>query len=217
MFIEKRHRRTDLAWRTKAALESVVLQKSGLHGVQRTVSARKSFDGDDIVVRMHHRESQAGIDAAAVHQYRACTALPAVTAFLGALEPQVFPQGIQQRDSRFQLQFMNGLIHLQRHRCGNRRCHRRVRIARRTLRMRCRAICVYGHRQGRGACRSGCCRLQNKVTRRIGAAVQGRMCARNLRAGAPAGRQCQYLAVQQSRSSARATRAHIRRDGAASS
>ena len=55
---------------------------------------------------VHHRERQAGVDAAAVDDHRAGAALAVVAALLGAGEVQVLAQRVEQRRARVELQCM---------------------------------------------------------------------------------------------------------------
>src|SRR5260370_36007180 len=60
---EERHCRTDLTGCTEPALESVIPQKGGLHGMQAAVLAGEVLDGDDVIVPMHDREGHRRIDS----------------------------------------------------------------------------------------------------------------------------------------------------------
>ena len=56
----------------------------------------QTLDRGDPGVLVHNRQGQAGIDAAAIHQNGAGAALALVAAFLGAGQPQIVPQGVEQ-------------------------------------------------------------------------------------------------------------------------
>ncbi|VXC67062.1 hypothetical protein SPHINGO8AM_180051 [Sphingomonas sp. 8AM] len=55
------------------------------------------LDRHDLVVLVHHRQRQAGIDPPPVHQHRARAALAVVATFLGAGQPQMFAAQVEQR------------------------------------------------------------------------------------------------------------------------
>src|SRR4051794_21039158 len=57
----------DLARRAITALVAVVFHESGLHGMQ-IVGTAEAFDRGDRVALVHHRERQAGGDAAAIDE-----------------------------------------------------------------------------------------------------------------------------------------------------
>ena len=105
VLVEQGDRRADLPRRAVAALEGVVLDERGLHRVQRLGRA-EALDGGDVDAFLHHRERQAGVDAAAVDEHGAGAALAAVAALLGAGQAGVFAQRIEQRDARLEHQFM---------------------------------------------------------------------------------------------------------------
>src|SRR5206468_2304075 len=75
----------DLARGAEAALEAVVLDEGGLHGVQLAIP-RQALDGEHVGAVVADGERQAGVDAPAVDQHRAGPALAAVAALLGAGE-----------------------------------------------------------------------------------------------------------------------------------
>src|SRR5262249_42470117 len=93
----------DLARRAVAALEAVMIHEGSLHGVERTGRAQ-TLDGDDVVVLMHDRKGQAGIDPPAVDQHSAGAALPVVAALLGAGEVEVLAEGVEQRGTEVYLE-----------------------------------------------------------------------------------------------------------------
>jgi hypothetical protein len=119
-FLQHRHRRADLPGGAVAALVAIVFDERSLHRVQ-FVRGAQPFDGGDLRARVHHRQGQAGIDAAAVHQHRAGTALAVVAAFLGAGQVQVLAQCIQQGDAGVQLQRARLAVDLEGH-LGGHRC-----------------------------------------------------------------------------------------------
>src|SRR5262245_40868411 len=90
---QQRHRAHDLARRAVAALERVLGDEGGLHGMQR-LAAGQPLDGRDGRALRHDRQRQAGVHAAAADQNRAGAALPVVAALLGAGETQALAQGI---------------------------------------------------------------------------------------------------------------------------
>jgi hypothetical protein len=58
-----------------------------------------TFDGGDLVVRVHDGEGEAGVDAATVNVDGACSALAVVAAFLGAGQGQVFAETVEEGGS----------------------------------------------------------------------------------------------------------------------
>ena len=102
--VEHRDRRADLPGRAIAALVAVVLDEGRLHRMQ-VLRRAQAFDGGDLVALVHHRQRQAGIDAAPVDDHRAGAALAVVAALLGAGQVQVLAQRVEQRGARVEFQF----------------------------------------------------------------------------------------------------------------
>src|SRR6266404_8063248 len=86
-FFYASHRRANLSGCAVAALKSVMLDECSLDGVQ-FFAMGEPFDGRDLVAFMRDSQTEAGIDAAIVHQHRARTALAMVASFLRAGEMQ---------------------------------------------------------------------------------------------------------------------------------
>ena len=74
---------TDLARCAVAALEPIVLDEGGLHGM-KIARLAETFDCRDLVAFMHDSEGQAGIDAASVDHDSARTTLAVITSLLGS-------------------------------------------------------------------------------------------------------------------------------------
>ena len=75
----------DLARGAVAALKTVVLEEGGLDGV-KIIAVREAFDGGDFGSIDGDGEGEAGVDAAAVDEDGAGSALAVVAAFLAAGE-----------------------------------------------------------------------------------------------------------------------------------
>src|SRR5579883_2451010 len=78
--------------------------------------ARQSFNRNNISILTGHRKDQAAIHASSVEQYSAGTALPVVTSFFRADDPQVLTQRIQQRCSRIDRKLVVRAVYLQNYR-----------------------------------------------------------------------------------------------------
>ena len=85
----------DLAGGAVAALEAVVFEEGGLDGVEG-VAVGEAFDGGDLGSVGGDGEGEAGVDAAAVDEDGAGSALAVVAAFLAAGEFEVFAQGVEE-------------------------------------------------------------------------------------------------------------------------
>src|SRR5688572_3555416 len=112
---EKADRGADLPRSAVAALEGVVLDEGGLHGVE-LVALCEAFDGRDLAALQGGGEGQAGQHAPAVDEDSAGPALALVAALLRAREVQPLAQGIEQDHARVELQPVRGAVHLQGHR-----------------------------------------------------------------------------------------------------
>jgi hypothetical protein len=86
-----------------------MLDEGGLHRVQRAV-AGEPFDGRDLVALLHDRKGQAGVDPTAVDQHGAGAALPEVAPLLGAGQPEMLAQRVEQGGARVQLQAVLGAV-----------------------------------------------------------------------------------------------------------
>ena len=101
--LEKSDRGHNLAGGTVAALIAVVFDEGSLHGV-KVVGLADAFDSGYLVHRVHDGEGEAGVHAAAVDVNRAGAALAVVATFLCSRQVEVFPQAIEQRGARVELQ-----------------------------------------------------------------------------------------------------------------
>src|SRR3954454_492905 len=79
--LQQRDGRTNLTRRAVAALESVVADERGLHRMQRSV-CRKTFDRGDPLARVHDRQREARVVAAAVDKHRTRAARTLIATFL---------------------------------------------------------------------------------------------------------------------------------------
>jgi hypothetical protein len=116
-FLKNGDRRANLAGRAVAALEAIVFHKCGLHRVQ-ALGRTKAFDSGHLCALVHHCERQAGIDPLTIHDDRASTALPMVTALLCADQIQVLSEGIKQSRPIVQFQRLPPTVDIQ---CDRRR------------------------------------------------------------------------------------------------
>ena len=98
------HRRHDLSRRTVAALEGVLLEEGGLHGVERAVFVGQPLDGGDRAALDLCCQSQAGQHPLAVDMDGAGAALALVAAFLGAGQRKPVAQRIEQRHAGFDVE-----------------------------------------------------------------------------------------------------------------
>jgi hypothetical protein len=147
--LEDGDRRADLAGRAEAALEAVMLDERGLHGVQAAGRA-EALDGRDPIVLVHHGEAEACVDAAAIHDDGAGTALAVIAAFLRSGEMQVLAQRVEQRGPGIELQRARDAVHLEGHGCERGGCRRSCHGARRRGQPR-----QHGRRAGRQNAASG--------------------------------------------------------------
>ena len=97
--------------RAEAALEAVMLLERGLHRVQRAVLG-EAFDRGHIGAVRRQREHRAGLHALAVHMDRARAALAGVAANMGAGEPQIVADEIDQQRAAFDLAGHGFAVHL---------------------------------------------------------------------------------------------------------
>src|SRR5580704_7583972 len=98
-FFQQRRGGHDLAGGAITALKTVMLQKSGLDGMQFTILGQ-AFDSGDLVPLMHDGKRQARIYAASVYVHRACAALSVVATLLCARKLKVFAQRIEKSHAR---------------------------------------------------------------------------------------------------------------------
>jgi hypothetical protein len=82
----------------------------------------KTFDRRDAISLMHHRERQAGVDAAALNNDRAGATLAVIAALFGAGELQVLSQSVQKRRTYVEFEISGCPVDLE----GDPGRHRRV-------------------------------------------------------------------------------------------
>src|SRR5580692_11623234 len=85
------------AGHAESTLEALLVNDALLHGMQRAVSAGKTFDGDDFACADRVREHRAGILRNIVNQDRARAAFSAVAAEFRAGETQLVTQRPRER------------------------------------------------------------------------------------------------------------------------
>jgi hypothetical protein len=78
-----------------------VVDERALDRMQGAVGVGQPFDRRHFAVHALPRQRQAGQHPPTVHVDRTGAALPLVAAFLGPGQPGVLPQGVEQRDPRF--------------------------------------------------------------------------------------------------------------------
>ena len=89
-----------------------MLEEGGLDGLE-VVAFGETLDGGDLGSVDHDGESEAGVDAAAVDEDRACSALAMVAAFLTAGEVQVLSQSVEQGCAGVEGEGVRGAVHLE--------------------------------------------------------------------------------------------------------
>ena len=93
-------------------MQSIMAHKCGLHRVEIAVFFQ-TLDGSDLVVRMHHGERQAAVDALSIDDRRAGAALAVIAAFLAAGEGEMFAQRIEQRGANVKREIVQRAVHAQ--------------------------------------------------------------------------------------------------------
>jgi hypothetical protein len=68
-----------------AALITVMLNESGLHGM-KMIGLTQSFNGGDLIVRVHDGKRETRVDPSSIDVDRASPALAVIAALLGAGE-----------------------------------------------------------------------------------------------------------------------------------
>src|SRR5437016_756901 len=96
------YRREDLARRAIAALECVVVDEGLLHRMQRSIAGCEALDRADGAALRRRREHEAGDHPPPIEQNRAGAALAVVAALLGAGQPEVLAQRIEQCGARIE-------------------------------------------------------------------------------------------------------------------
>ena len=87
----------DHAGRAEAALQAVMLAERFLHRMQRRAVGGQALDGPDLVAVGHDRQRGAGFHRLAVEMHDAGAALRGVAADMGARQPQIFAQKLDQK------------------------------------------------------------------------------------------------------------------------
>jgi len=85
------------AWSAKTALKTMALFKGLLHGMQAAIGGRKPFDGGDAFALRLGQQDVAGFHRTAIHHDRASTALGGIAAHMGAGEPEIFANRVDQK------------------------------------------------------------------------------------------------------------------------
>ena len=80
-----------------------MFDKSGLHGVE-IIGRAEPFDRGDFITLMLDREAKAGIDAFAIDDNGASSALAVVTPLFCPVEFQMLAQRVEQRGARIECQ-----------------------------------------------------------------------------------------------------------------
>ncbi len=112
VLFEERDGGADLAGGAVAALEAVVFEEGGLDGVE-IVAFGEAFDGGDFGSVGHDGEGEAGVDAAAVDEDGAGSALAVVAALFAAGELEVFAQGVEERGAGVERERLRGAVDLE--------------------------------------------------------------------------------------------------------
>jgi hypothetical protein len=113
--------RTNLAGRTVAALESVMVDEGLLYWMKRTVF-RQSFDGGDLRTVLHNSQCKARIDPPAIDQNRTGAALAVVATLLRSGQTKMDAQRIKERSPRSERQLVRHAVDVERdHHFGWRR------------------------------------------------------------------------------------------------
>ena len=98
----------DHARRAKAALQAMMLAEGLLHRMQRRAIGGQPLDGLDLMTVGHHRKRRAGLHRLAVQVHDAGAALRGVAADMGACQPQVFAQELDQKGTGVDIR-VNGI------------------------------------------------------------------------------------------------------------
>ncbi len=112
VLFDERGRGADLAGGAVAALEGVVLEEGGLDGAEG-FAVGEAFDGGDFGAAGGDGEGEAGVDAAAVDENGAGSALAVVAAFLAASEVEVLAQGVEERGAGVERKSVRGAVDLE--------------------------------------------------------------------------------------------------------
>ena len=91
-----------------------MLNKRRLHRMQ-FITARESFDRNDLIAFVHQRESETGVDSPAVDQHGARAALAMIAAFFRTGQLQSFPQCVEQRHPRIDIELVAFAVDLEIH------------------------------------------------------------------------------------------------------
>ena len=101
VFLEDCHGRHNLTRGAIATLVAIVFNEGGLHGV-KVIGLTDSFDGGDLVVRVHDGEGETGVDAASINVDGARSALPVIAALLGTRRNKVLSEAVEEGGARIE-------------------------------------------------------------------------------------------------------------------
>jgi hypothetical protein len=79
----------------------------------KVIGLSDPFDGDDLVVRVHDGEGEAGVDAATVNVDGARSALTVVAALLGAGHSKVLSKAVEEGGARIEPKGMGLAVDLE--------------------------------------------------------------------------------------------------------
>ncbi len=149
------------ARRAEAALRAVTLGQRGLHRVEPAVRSAQVLDGDDLAPVQHGQELDAGVDRADDHRaggvalaqaHGAGAAVALGTALLGAGEPPLVAEPVQQRRGRRQVRDLDrGAVEQE----SDRFAHDAISSPDRSSSHRARAAAARGNAPPGRRCRSG--------------------------------------------------------------
>jgi hypothetical protein len=92
-------------------LQAVILAERFLHRMQRRAVGGKALDGPDLVAVGHHRKGCAGFHRLAVEMHHAGAALRGIAADMGAGQPQVFAQKLDQQGAGIDVSVNGVAVH----------------------------------------------------------------------------------------------------------
>lgn len=112
VFCKQRHPGANLARGAVSALKTIMFDKCSLQWM-KLVSLGETFDRNNLIAVMNHRQRQAAVNPSAIGEHGACATLAVIATFFGSGQPEVFTQKIKQRDTRIERNFAPLAIHLQ--------------------------------------------------------------------------------------------------------
>jgi len=95
-FMHARNRGHNLARRTVATLECIVIDEGLLHRMQRAIGLYQTFDGGHVVALVHCGEAEARQDPAIVDEHSAGATLAMIATFFGSGQTDMVAKGIKQ-------------------------------------------------------------------------------------------------------------------------